>query len=941
MKKSAAFFVIAFLAACSDTKVKDVSKEVASVKIVVDPFKTAYEINDEVNVTYVVLNPNGQELSGIAATWEKPDASKVEPIGENRYRFRDTGDFTWQVKLVPPYNHQDQVTLHVPQKPVTLEITVTPDKPLYRPGEEVTFGYRVTDQQGRQMQNVPATWQFPSSSLASQLSDLSFRLIADGRPTWTVTLSPPWNLSAQRELVVDGSGPRVELTVPERGDTILKAGARAEVTVRGKILDDLAGVKQLTIASSSSAPQAVTPEADGTFLLTIPAQAGLNVVEITAEDQAGNRTHITRAFHYSGDFFLPENDVQGRSELPALEKVIFTNRALDRGQPPAYDPCWHDAQGVYRCTEIKDVASLLELALNRIDFASAQGYQNFEYPLVNESWVFNVNQDIQVKARLEGTFRLTLGFDRLRAGLAKVMELLATNGGLHGSIHFQNRQTSAGNVIPGLAAAYGVTANLTFNLWLDLTATDPTAQAFLCGLAMNVCNPDPPNDCLNQYLISCNLPGRTTPIAQATSSAGTPDLLGLAVDDMPVALEMSVALDSNRHPLVELKQMDVDLSSATIDASALENLTFNIGKIRFAGYEYDFGTIQLDTTFISDIANQLIDPLLNALKPIVEIALEQLLGCRDENNPVCYVLPFLEKLFDSFAGEKKLDIYRPFAQSPKPLQIELNLNNDSLIASSGKGVSLALGGRVEGTAVQSVLEHMDDDHLGLARTNGCLAGEGTFNPPAAGARSMQLADHLDLMNAVLFSAWRQGAFEAQLTEKQLLLPPEMSVQNLTVNLKPWLAPLVTDCGAEAGELFIQVGDCFVQGSVTTLAGNQLAFSGFISVNLPATLAQAAGTPKFAPKKDALRYWVELQTTTLDGKPAPQVEAMLEQMLGQYLAPTMAEGLAGAVFSTWTQLFPLLDISTFLNQPAQSTWWKFGTFDLTNAEHHLVFNTDWE
>jgi hypothetical protein len=941
MKKSAAFFVIAFFAACSDTKVKDVSREVASVKIVVDPYQTAYEINDEVNVSYVVLNSSGQELNGIGATWEKPDATKVEPIGENRYRFRDTGDFTWKVKLVPPYNHEDRVTLHVPQKPLALEITVTPDKPLYRPGEEVTFGYRVIDQQGREMSNVPATWQFPSSALARQLSGLTFQLLADGRPVWTVTLDPPWNLSAQRELVVDGSGPRIELTVPERGDTILKAGARAEVTVRGKVLDDLAGVKQLTIASSSSAPQLVTPEADGTFLLTIPAQAGLNVVEVNAEDQAGNKTHITRAFHYSGDFFLPENDAQGRSELPALQRVIFTDRALDRGQPPAYDPCWHDAQGVYRCTEIKDVASLLELSLNRLDFASAQGYQNFEYPLVNASWVFDINQDIQVKARLEGTFRLTLGFDRLRAGLAKVMELLATNGGLRGNIHFQNRQTSGGNVIPGLTAAYGVTANLTFNLWLDLTATDPVAQAFLCGLAMNLCNQNPPFDCLNQYLISCNLPGRTTPLAQATSSAATPDLLGLAVDDMPVTLEMSVALDAGRHPLVELKQMDVDLSSATIDASALENLTFNIGRIRFAGYEYDFGTIQLDTTFISDIANQLIDPLLNALKPIVEIALEQLLGCRDENNPVCYVLPFLEKLFDSFSGQKKLDIYRPFAQSPKPLQITVELNNDSLESGVGKGVALALAGRVEGTPAQTVLEHMDDDHLGLARVNGCLNPEGTFNPPAPGAKSMQLADHLDLLNAVLFSAWRQGAFDAQLNEKQVSLPPEMSVQNLTLNLKPWLAPLVSDCGAGAGQLLIELGDCGLEGSVTTLAGNQLAFSGFVSIILPTTLTQAAGTPKFAPQKDAMRYWVELQTVTLDGKPAPQVEAMLEQMLGQYLAATAAEGLAGAALSAWTQLFPLLDISTFLNQPVQSTWWKFGTFELTGAEHHLVFNTDWE
>ena len=45
---------------------------------------------------------------------------------------------------------------------------------------------------------------------------------------------------------------------------------------------------------------------------------------------------------------------------------------------------WENANDLYACSEIRDVASLLELAVNNVDFASALPGQQFNFPLVDE-----------------------------------------------------------------------------------------------------------------------------------------------------------------------------------------------------------------------------------------------------------------------------------------------------------------------------------------------------------------------------------------------------------------------------------------------------------------------------------------------------------------------------------------------------------------------------
>ncbi len=932
--------------ACQDTKMHSLADDVWMVKIVVDPLKSAYDIGDKIDIDYVVLDWYGNSIQGIGATWQKPLASDVAFLGGKSYQFEKIGAFSWTVTLDQPYGMSDSITLQVPAVPGSVDITVDPVQDYYVTGDQVTLGYVVYDQEGHPMTGIDASWQNPPPSEARAEGNGLFSLLQEGYLTWTVTLDAPYDLSDSETLTVDGSGPSVEIEVPERGDTILDSGAAAEITVRGHVNDAVSGVAGLSIRTNTTPATSVPVQADGSFSLVTEASQGLNVVAVDAVDLAGNQAIATRAYHYSGDFFAYQNDAQGRTEIAAAISDWLTDKALDRGKPtdnPSYDPCGPDASGNYVCSEIRDIASLLELALNNIDFATSQPGQNFNYPIVDQAWQFDLTNEIEVKATLDGDFDLDLGFDHITSGLAKVLDLSSRDGGVHAGFSYDTFKDAGGQDHPGLDISYGLTATLTFNIWLDLTATDQLVQIGLCLLADNLCNSNPPFDCLSDYLVAC--PGPATPIAQTISYIDTPVLVGMAVDRMLADLDLDIGLDAANEPQVALANLDINLGQATLDVSALEDITINIGTLHFASFEIDLGTWHFPSTFISDLANQLLDPLVNALKPVIEFLLDEFFTCADPQNPICYVMPFFEDFFSAFAIDEEVQIADPFDRAPNapPLASAHFLTKYSeLLFSSGHGGDLGLAARISSNTNPDLLQHRDDDLLGLALTDGCLAGQDDFTGYAVGDKSIQIAPALDLTNMVLFAIWNNGGFDLDLDASHFNLPQELDVSSLSVNLKPWLPPMLTACGRDNEEILAELGDLRLEGVLTTRAGNRITFGGFASLMIPALLqANAAAdgieinlsdTPEFSA--------AELDSLSVDGQAAdPAVRQSVLALIKDQLAAQLLGAFTDIGLGQLGVLAPSFDISVFLGQAAGSAEMTIGDFEIHQDQSHAIANGD--
>ncbi len=589
--------------ACEDPKLTSLADNVWMVQIVVDPMKNQYEIGDVVTVDYVVLDRYGQRIEGIGATWENPPAQDVPALGDKKFEFTKVGEFTWKVTLEQPFGLTDSVTLSVPSIPSEVKITVAPDRPSYLVGDHVALDCLVRNQYGAEMTGIDVTWQNPAPGGIQNDGNQEYTFIQEGLFTWVCSLAADPAINDTRTLTVDGTGPVVVFEFPERGDTILKTGPDAQITVSGTVTDAASNVASLTIRTNGMPATAVTPQADGSFSLVTPAVPGLNVVVAEATDSVGNHSTTTRAYHYSSDFLDHESDVMVDDVFFAL----LTDAALDHGPPSTYDPCDYDASDVYTCTEITDVASLLELAVNNLDFAgSIDGYQD-SFDLFDEQWQWNINPELSVKANWVGVAGIDVSFRSIEPGLAKVEELRSADGGIHAIISYSPYTDSQGGYHPGLDVDLGMDVTLDFEVFMDVTATDEFAQLAMCVAASFICD-SVTGRCLDEYLESCVLVGDPLPVVQCLNTISAPVLMGLSMETMTVDADLVVTLDGENKPSVDLPEggIAVSLGQGELDASALDTLIIDLCTFTIAGYEFELGEYALPVPLIDDIVSAIL-----------------------------------------------------------------------------------------------------------------------------------------------------------------------------------------------------------------------------------------------------------------------------------------------------------------------------------------------
>lgn len=121
---------------------------------------------------------------------------------------------------------------------------------------------------------------------------------------------------------VDSRPPALQVTVPERA-LYMTTSEGESVRVAGTVGDEGTGLEIIKVGE-----QIIHPDAAGNWEWTQPLTPGLNVLEVTARDVAGNETEDIRGVMY-GEFISPDETIDpafnifiDQSSLPAVETVV-------------------------------------------------------------------------------------------------------------------------------------------------------------------------------------------------------------------------------------------------------------------------------------------------------------------------------------------------------------------------------------------------------------------------------------------------------------------------------------------------------------------------------------------------------------------------------------------------------------------------------------------
>jgi hypothetical protein len=197
-------------------------------------------------------------------------------------------------------------------------------------------------------------------------------------------------------------------------------------------------------------------------------------------------------------------------------------------------------------------------------------------------------------------------------------------------------------------------------------------------------------------------------------------------------------------------------------------------------------------SLVGDIADQLNSEVQNTLGPLLEDGLDQfnLNTSLDLPNLADPEMPIVVDLVTDFGVTDFHDGNTPPNPSPP----------------RGGLIVLRGGGFVDDDVAPY-------DNLGIPLREGC--GEGDDGMPMPRESLMEIGLHDDLLNQLLYGAWRGGLLEFPLPEDLLGSGGDDALYtDLDVFISGMLAPTASDCGS--GELLAHIGDMRIDASLTLL-----------------------------------------------------------------------------------------------------------------------------
>lgn len=229
------------------------------------------------------------------------------------------------------------------------KITVVPDpaQPYYKPEETILLERKVYDAHDNIINNAPIkvtptpntkvdTSGYPDSIAFGQDGLYQVVVAVDGQTEGGA------KVEASLTLKVDGNGPTVTITAPQRAAMLT---GNSTINITGNVKDSVSGVKELKVNGKT-----IQPDANGNFRASMKAVWGLNLIVVDTIDKAGNAGFRGQSFLWSTQYRSP-----GSSTKAARSAIVRLNKpAIDDGN---------------RST-LNDLASILEKVINSIDIDS-------------------------------------------------------------------------------------------------------------------------------------------------------------------------------------------------------------------------------------------------------------------------------------------------------------------------------------------------------------------------------------------------------------------------------------------------------------------------------------------------------------------------------------------------------------------------------------------
>lgn len=323
-----------------------------------------------------------------------------------------------------------------------------------------------------------------------------------------------------------------------------------------------------------------------------------------------------------------------------------------------------------------------------------------------------------------------------------------------------------------------IASQLGFNIYLTSLDFDSTSLA-LQGMDGGIALTASLNDITGDLVFDCTNVG--------CQLAGGDSTGGLSINSITITADVMLSVDPDSHELV------VDVQNTATEISNLD-ITSDNGWTDFliglAGSAITGGAI-------SDLEATLNDQLEGVLAPLLSEGLQNFnfstsldlpnIGNPDESITIDLITDFGDVDFHDGVAPPE----------PSPPQ--------------GGAIILRGGGFADGEPAH--------EGLGFPLRNGCEVGPASVNLTRTAI--MEIGLHDDLINEILYGAWKGGLLEFPLPAG--LIPESNLVQNLDVNISGMLPPVGTDCAT--GELLAHLGDIRIDASLELL-GAPVSFTAF-------------------------------------------------------------------------------------------------------------------
>lgn len=344
---------------------------------------------------------------------------------------------------------------------------------------------------------------------------------------------------------------------------------------------------------------------------------------------------------------------------------------------------------------------------------------------------------------------------------------------------------------------------------------------------------------------------------------------------------------------------DFSMSSVVVTANVIPTVTgenaiaVSLNNVSTSINGLDVASDNGFTNFLLSIIEVFIrDSLASDLEGVLNATLGDELG------------PLLTEGFGALAFSLSLDVPTLDGDSTIPVDLVTDFESLDFDGDAPKG-----GAFIERGGAYTSAELTTYDNLGIPNRDGCGAGGQSLSLPREAPLELAFSD--DLLNQILYAAWRGGWLEVEVGP-ELLGGTDLSalgVADLALTLSGWLAPTVSDCNLE-GELRIYAGDLQILGSLS-LNGNPVTLTGYTSLE---------GGVVFSVMSQGLGIGIsgvdEVHTeVTIHEDEQLAAEPLIKTLLETALVNAVEGTLGGAGLGTVP--LPKIDLSAGLGLPSGS------------------------